>query len=674
MPHVRWVLSACCLAAAVAHTALLPAASISPAEMFQRMARQTVSGVTVITHGFQFLDKGGDSLMPLATSIRDRLAAQTGQPVWLLDYDVTDDEELGRFDLSAGHVPSLTGPAESGHVVLLYDWAPESNRTTGRFADSAGDALFAYMAGLNLVHPANPAANPPLHMIGHSFGTGVTSEAVERLAAYRVPVAQLTYLDPHDFDQAGVPVDENQQIFTLGQPAGYGATVWNNVQVADVYYQTRGSQGGAVELVVDNPEGRPIPGAVNTLLDTELPAANSYGFLDVDSDHSYVWHTFYQGTVEGGLPPGAKPPMVEVDYAHTGWATSVHAGGGTLPAPAGNFYATEQSHEHSEPLLVDRGTGIANAAGLATLGVTAAQIETARFAPRLSVSEIANGDLAGAGEDGDQLLAGWSHHGGSGEGFLVEAGGSSFLRLNAFDEMRQHNFAYVPPNAAGLKLRRRVSNASDDDAVQVRLERGTETVQLGTIDVSAETGWDTLEFEIPRTLRGEVWTFAIEIEGGGFFGVDTELDLDDFAWDVLQPYLQFASALEGVIDFGTLLRGERRSLAEALVVSNLGDPESVATLYAVEPRDLAAGDLISFTGLDSGRSLLAASEFESQTLDVSFLGSETPGNYAWDYVFRTTEGDFNYQIRAIVIPEPAAIVLCVMLANAVLARCRPGPS
>ena len=52
---------------------------------------------------------------------------------------------------------------------------------------------------------------PDLHFIGHSFGAAVTSEAVERLARIGSPVDQVTYLDPHDFDQEQLPVDEAQR-------------------------------------------------------------------------------------------------------------------------------------------------------------------------------------------------------------------------------------------------------------------------------------------------------------------------------------------------------------------------------------------------------------------------------------------------------------------------------
>ncbi len=60
-----------------------------------------------------------------------------------------------------------------------------------------------------------------------------------------MPVDQVTYLDPHDFNQAVVPIDENQRLFDLGKPQlpgsdGYGVTAWKGVSLVDVYYQTRG--------------------------------------------------------------------------------------------------------------------------------------------------------------------------------------------------------------------------------------------------------------------------------------------------------------------------------------------------------------------------------------------------------------------------------------------------
>ena len=255
-------------------------AQLSVPDAFSRMRGHQITGATVITHGFQPLDTLGNSLMPLAQAIRDELSDQSGDNVWLLDYELNDAGATGFYNTANSVLPAAGAALQSGHVVLLWDWAPESHDTNGRWADSVGDTLFSHLVGMRIANPRNPAASPPIHMIGHSFGTGVTSEAVERLATWQVPVANLTYLDPHDFDQADIEVDEDQQIFSLGRPPGYGATVWNNVEFADVYYQTRGQQGAGVQLFTADPEGRPIPGAANHLLVDELPSTasgNPYG-------------------------------------------------------------------------------------------------------------------------------------------------------------------------------------------------------------------------------------------------------------------------------------------------------------------------------------------------------------------------------------------------------------
>ena len=86
------------------------------------------------------------------------------------------------------------------------------------------------------------ARAPFLHFLGHGSGAAVTSAAVERLGALGVPVDQVTYLDPHDFVQAGLPDILTQQS-ALGLPLGYGAAVWKNVAFTDVYYQSRGLNG-----------------------------------------------------------------------------------------------------------------------------------------------------------------------------------------------------------------------------------------------------------------------------------------------------------------------------------------------------------------------------------------------------------------------------------------------
>lgn len=190
-------------------------ASIEEMADIFRQSTVHVTGATIITHGYQQSDNDGDSLMPLALAIRDRADRDNGssQTSWLLDYDIghegvdsSVDGEPAVFDLTesggaTGLLPTLNMTSgQSGQLVLLFDWATESNESSAGWTEAAGDALFSLIVELGLVDPVR-GTSVPLHFIGHSFGSAVTSEAIERLAAYNVRVDQVTYLDPHDFDE-----------------------------------------------------------------------------------------------------------------------------------------------------------------------------------------------------------------------------------------------------------------------------------------------------------------------------------------------------------------------------------------------------------------------------------------------------------------------------------------
>ena len=151
-----------------------------------------------VTHGFEPFDEEGDTMLPLAQAIRQKIDDENGiNQAWLLDFDTV----TGAFDPIDSILPDDDDFLETGEVVLLFDWANDSQRVSPGWVEAAGDALFAMMVGLDLVDP-QAGTGVDLHMLGHGSGAVVTSEAVERLAYYNVPVDHLTYLDPHDFDQA----------------------------------------------------------------------------------------------------------------------------------------------------------------------------------------------------------------------------------------------------------------------------------------------------------------------------------------------------------------------------------------------------------------------------------------------------------------------------------------
>ena len=104
-------------------------------------------------------------------------------------------------------------------------------------------------------------------------------------------VDQVTYLDPHDFNQ-GLGFDYTQRLFELGPRLRRRGL--SDVAFTDVYYQTpAGSQG--VRYRRNIPGGRPIPGAYNRWsVASELAVV-----ARAVNDHSWVWEGFYLATCSG---------------------------------------------------------------------------------------------------------------------------------------------------------------------------------------------------------------------------------------------------------------------------------------------------------------------------------------------------------------------------------------
>ena len=298
----------------------------------------SLTGATIITHGFEPFDNDGDSMLPLANEIREITDAANGADgAWLLDYD----SKLVGFDTLDSDLPDLFDLDASGELVLLFDWTDSSQHISSGWPEAAGDALFGLITELGLVDPAS-GSGVDLHFIGHGTGAVVTSEAVERLAYFNVPVDHVTYLDPHDFDQ-GLVYDTAQELDSHASLSGYGAAVWSNVDFADVYYQTRGSNGASVadELV---PTSRPIPGAVNHYIDasTYLPNA-AYESLNVFGDHRYIWEGFYLSTVNDvtpinnqldGVTNDTPDPAVAIPTSDLGYAYGRIKNTATRPSPS----------------------------------------------------------------------------------------------------------------------------------------------------------------------------------------------------------------------------------------------------------------------------------------------------------------------------------------------------
>ncbi|MCA9199426.1 MAG: hypothetical protein KDA87_17895, partial [Planctomycetales bacterium] len=568
---------------------LLTTGFFSVSEMADKLRPHlsSIQGLTVITHGFQPTNTG-DGMSNLSHAVYARADAyaadSTGRDAWLLDYDIRSEATLAGFDVDLikdddGENNGSILDRSPSEIILQFDWAEESNELSSGWGEAAGDALFSLITGLGLVNPAVPSIAPSLHFIAHSFGSAVTSEAIERLAFYDVPVDQVTLLDPHDFDESGIPVDEDQRLFDLGQPQhapdgtplaeGYGATVWDNVAFADVYYQTR-----PIPFI---PEGRPLPGAFNTNL-SDHPGV---GDLTVLNPHSAVWQEFYidsatdrmpvdhsggdlEGTygfdsnrdgfidssesrendsiyldVNGNGKLDSSEPSVATDQwghfnfgvvaagtyvvasssqAETGYAWSRVGGGETdRPVSEFNFYDGTQDHEHTPAELKP---------GELTDPSDRLSVASAKQAPVWDgASFIVNGDFSAAGDrfdaDGnlyavgslgyltaDNLIPGWSHHGGGGSGRVEREGNNHYLRLDASAISRTHNAFYLDQQAGILEFDLRVPTADSGDTLVIRI--GDQIVGTVALDATS-TVFKQQRVVVPIELRGKTQTLSFQL-------------------------------------------------------------------------------------------------------------------------------------------------------------------
>ena len=474
-----------------------------------QLAGIDISNVTVLTHGFQLGDTDGDSMLDLALDIQStQNSLSPTTQTFLLDYDISGAGRQGLFDVQYVRDDNgnslLPVSGATANIVLLYDWAPDSGEQSDGWGAAAGDSLFAMLVDLGLVDPSAGGENPDFHFIGHSFGTAVTSEAVERMARFGIPVDHVTLLDPHDFDQ-GLTYDTAQRLWTIGRPdsaeatTGYGVTVWDNVSFTDVYYETRGSNDGSGLPDAIVPQGRPIPGAYNRFLNDgeELPdiSENPYSLLfdGASGDHSYVWNGFYRATVTGQLPADSPHPELPTNYADTGYAFSkIRMDGGLGPTsgqrPSPTFFDAFQDHTWTDasylgPLSPEFQATVANQ----------------QFATNLNPLEVVNGDFSDVGPDNDSpsptdipRIPGWSgQYGGGGRGSV------SFdhleLTLQEHQHRRVHNLQYIPREAVGVALTVERSDSFHSDIP------------------AAVASWDNSRFE--WSLRPDFYFVEVRLDG-----------------------------------------------------------------------------------------------------------------------------------------------------------------
>jgi hypothetical protein len=194
-------------------------------------------GTTVITHGFTRF--GGDPINEWMLPMADAICKRAGSARLYLYNRAT-----ARFEPNNSQ-PNCRTVGSDAETVLVFDWTAESGYFSHGNSEAAGDALFALLvSGYQTYSPNWRLDN--LHFIGHSRGTIVNSEVVERLLHHlnslRLTIADLhvTTLDPHnDGDQilnTGVADDFDVNHDDVGvEYRGIG--VWKGETYHDNYYQ-----------------------------------------------------------------------------------------------------------------------------------------------------------------------------------------------------------------------------------------------------------------------------------------------------------------------------------------------------------------------------------------------------------------------------------------------------
>jgi hypothetical protein len=200
--------------------------------------RATGSSVTVVTHGFDlwadlFPGWSGGPLRDLGLALYDYWATQPGGAVEYL------------YEPATMGLTTLRGLPTNENKILVFDWSSDSNDTQAGYDEGAGDVMFAVLKQYDLLN------SDYLHLIGHSRGGVVSTQAARRILHYGHRLDQLTFLD---VEEGPYPYNE----------AGPGRA-WEGIGFVDNYY----GNGGLIDVGLG---GNRINGAYNVYKDVSHSA------------------------------------------------------------------------------------------------------------------------------------------------------------------------------------------------------------------------------------------------------------------------------------------------------------------------------------------------------------------------------------------------------------------
>lgn len=483
---------------------------------------------TIITHGF-VLDaitptiNWSDYKWPFAMAdaisadrqicfIREGVVYRT-----YLDYNgfsaIPDDENINTVITT--HFTTDLNLDETKNVVFVSDWVEESDINKHGYLEAAADVFASALVNTAIEYPL---LLNKLHFIGHSRGTIVNSEIIQRLIYWYdknlLPNGinldtemHMTTLDPHPAGHwvNNTPFDNtfmnDDDVNNFAPQNNIGVVGWktannvNTVKYIDNFYQTHLA---SFFIGLSN-----YPG-----LDTQGSFANNDltpRFEDPLSAHSLV-HTWYHGTVDtlqSHINDGFNTPT-GTDIIRDVWYIDSE---GKLE---GYYYS--RIRDGNIDFIESIPSDLVNINNDRNYG---------------DFYLIFNGDFSKRSLDINILTPGWDFQGGEGDGFIDidEFGGlNSHLELDFGNSSKKHNWFYLPIDAKKIYFRLSVRTSSNTDGLEVKLGENS----LKYISLADEFSYRVDSVNV-QNYSGTVERLSFSIDPNGGI-VDSEVWIDDISF------------------------------------------------------------------------------------------------------------------------------------------------
>ncbi len=522
---------------------------------------------TVITHGFQLASGNVPSwVTSMAKAILELDAGEpicdaspAGGPVGtVLHYtpSTRPPDPPDPPDYTGTWVEVCGSTTKNGPVVLIFDWAQESDPGLGGskgFSEAAADVLYAALRDPNFSEDLDWDAadiGPPYHFIGHSRGTIVNSETVERLTLANINVDQVTTIDPHPVDGT---LEDEQTVAPFPPEWGdsppqiwgrtTGSEAWGHVTFADNYFREDGGLNSPGHYHGIDFDGTRMPWDPSKSPGNQAPlqadhqvvadcdifdlgvelVGNDYDDAVADGDDLYLnhehsrIHAWYHGTIDTDAPDdGAQPTAFPID---------------PLADHAWYYDRPIDSSEHDCVPERDK-TGYAfSLIGLATNSETRAtagpreQPGEAGSSPSAGFSPLAiyNGDFEivnttvfpGLGH------AGWRYQGGDRMAAEIWSGTPEnyYFRMNSATSPLTHNWIYVDATVQNLYLQLRVRFPGIGELyIDLIDEFGELDERIATISISEAHGWQ--DYDSPVLASATSHRLQLSYVGTGQVDID----------------------------------------------------------------------------------------------------------------------------------------------------------